>query len=276
MKFILAAWALVASNVFAGPVQIVTTSGPGSLSDQAARHIQPLLAKELGREVVVLNVAGANGVLGFREFSRLPKDGGHILIGSFALAYTAKTLPQADYDPLRDFAPVMGLTRTPLRVLVPANSPAKDINGLVELSKAKGGLMGGSSHPSTALILTLLDNKTGTRTTPVNYRQGAMLFADLASGQLDYSVGGGHSTAAALLEEGRLREIGRLDDLGIEDFSWTGVFVHAGNENGKTAEAIKRVVNADTVKIPGNPFFKADAEALRRLVQREYSLIPQP
>lgn len=273
MKFVLAAWMLVASNVFAGPLTIVTTSGSGSLSDQVARNIQPLLAKELGRDVVVMNIPGANGAIGFREFHRMPKEAGNVLIGSFALAYVAKTMPPNDFDPLKDFVPVTGLTHVPMRILVPANSPAKDVRGLVELSKAKGGLMGGSTHPSTSITLTLLDKKVGTSTTHVNYRQAAHLYTDLTAGLLDYTIGG-NQTAVSFIEDGRVRDLGRIDEMGIEDFSWTGLFVQAGNENGKVAEAIKRVINAQSMNIMGQPFLKADADDLRRLVKREYALIP--
>lgn len=274
MKFLFGLLLWVSLSVSANPVSIVTTSGPGSLSDQVARHIQPLLSKELGVEVVVVNAPGANGLVGLRAFHQLA--GNHLLIGSFSVPYVAKTTPQKDFDPLVDFAPVMGLTHTPLNITVPANSPAKDMASLAKLSKEKGGLKGGTSHPSTNISMALIDKAFGATTEPINYKQTAQLYTELAAGLLDYTVGGGNQASVALVQSGHLRNIARADQVGIPDFSWTALFVKSGNENGPLANAAKRAINADSMRGLSQPFFKADASAMRAQVQREYTLIPAP
>lgn len=271
MKKLFACLLLVATNVFAIPVTIVTTAGPGSMSDQVARHIQPLLAKELGVEVLVMNSPGANGLIGLRTFHQLQGD--HILIGSFAVPYVAKALPQKDFDPMTDFAPVVGLVHPPMLILVPASSPAKDMPGLIALSKAKGGLKGGSAHPSANVSMELLNKTVGIRTDQINYKQVSQLYVDLSSGLLDYTFGGGSSSAASLLQSGHLRSLGRLDQLGVPDFSWTALFVKAGQEQGRAAQAARKVVNPENMAALPHPFFKADATKLRQLLVFEYSVI---
>lgn len=271
MKRLLAALLFAVTGAFASPVTIVTTSGPGSLSDQVARHLQPLLAKELGTEVLVVNSPGANGLIGLRAFHQLQGD--HILIGSFAVPFVAKTMPQKDFDPMTDFTPVVGLTHAPMHVLVPASSPAKDMAGLTALSKTKGKLKGGSSHPSANVSMSLLDKTIGMNTEQVNYKQGAQLYAELSSGLLDYTFGGATSAAAALIQSGHLRSLGRLDQTGVPDFSWTALFVKAGQEQGRAAQAARKVVSAENMASLSHPFFKADATKLRQMLVFEYGVI---
>lgn len=276
MKKLIVALSLLASSAFAAPVNIVTTSGPGSLSDQAARYIQPLLAKELGEEVIVVNVPGASGLVGMRAFNQLPKNEGHVLLGSFALAFVAKTMPQPDFDPLTAFTPVVGMTHVPLSVTVPSTSPAKSVSDFVKMSAEKGGLRGGTSHPSTDISMMLLDKQLGMRTEPVAYKQTAQLYTDLAAGVIDYTIGGGNKVAVGLIESGKLRVLERINDFGIEDFSWTGLFMHAGAENSRVFEALKRVVTKSNMQDLKQPLFDADAATLRKLVAKEYALIPAP
>ena len=274
MKKLLAALFFVVTGACASPVSIVTTSGPGSLSDQVARHLQPLLAKELGSEVVVMNAPGANGLIGLRAFHQTQGD--HILIGSFAVPFVAKTMPQKDFDPIADFSPVTGLTHAAMHILVPASSPAKDFAGLVALSNSKGRLKGGSSHPSANISMGLLDKAAGTNTEQINYKQGAQLYAELASGLLDYTFGGATSSALAMIQAGHLRSLGRLDQLGVPDFSWTALFVKSGNENGKVAAAARKIVNAENMASLSQPFFRADSRTLQRMIEQEYRVIPAP
>jgi tripartite-type tricarboxylate transporter receptor subunit TctC len=198
------------------------------------------------------------------------------LIGSFAVPFVAKTLPQKDFDPISEFVPVVGLTHAPMNILVPAKSPVKDVAGLVALSKANNGLKGGTAHPSANASMHILDKTIGTNTQQINYKQITQLYTDLSSGILDYAFGGATSSAAALVQSGHLRSLGRLDQTGVPDFSWTALFVKAGNENGKVAQAAKKVVTAENMAALPQPFFKADAATLRSQLLREYALIPIP
>ncbi len=263
---------LMAGNAFAAPLIIVTTSGPGSLSDQVARYIQPLLSKELSVEVIVLNAPGANGVIGLREFSQTSGD--HVLIGSFAVPYVAKVNPQKEFNPVKDFVPVVGLTHAPMHILVPASSPVKDAQGLIAKFKADGSLRGGSAHPSADISMALLDKTLGTTTQTINYRQLSQLYMDLAAGRIDYAFGGATSSAAALLQSGQLRSLGRLDQLGVPDFSWTALFVKTGNENGKAAIAAQKVITFKNMAGLSQPFFSADSQKLQQMLRSEYELIP--
>jgi tripartite-type tricarboxylate transporter receptor subunit TctC len=272
VKRFLCVFLLLATNVFASTVNIVTTSGPGSLSDQVARYIQPLLAKELGVEVVVVNAPGGNGVVGLRAFNQL--NGDHLLIGSFAVPYVAKVSPQKDFDPVKDFTPIAGLVYPPMHVIVPVNSPAKTLTEFIELARKNGELKGGASHPSTNISMTLFDKAAGVTTQQVNYKQGVQLYTDLAAGLLDYTFGGSVAVSGALIQGGRLKSLGRLDQLGVPDFSWIALFVKTGSESSKVSQAAKKVSSAEYMAGLPQPFFKTDAAALRNQILREHNLIP--
>ena len=161
-----------------------------------------------------------------------------------------------------------------MHILVPANSPAKSINDLVELSKNKQGLKGGSSHPSADISMMLLDKTLSIKTEVINYKQLGQLYVDLTAARIDYAFGGATSSAAALLQSGQLRSLGRLDQTGVPDFSWTALFVKSSDENGKVAKAAKKIINAESMKSLPQPFFDVNSDRLRQIVLKEYLLIP--
>ncbi len=226
---------LGASTAFAQPpLMLVTTTGAGSFSDTAARHFAPLLEKELGRPVLVQNIPGANGIIGLRAFNGMT-GGDAILIAGTVNGFVSITAPQPDFDPLKDFVPVFGLAETPQLLLVKKDSPIKSFSDL------RGRrLMGGSSHPSTDMSIMVLDQKVGSETTLVRYKQISQLATELAGGFVDFTIGGaGNAATQGLFESGLVRSIGEVTSVGVPAFSWLGFFAHS-----KAISAQKPVIKA--------------------------------
>lgn len=269
----------IATTAYAGPMSILTTSGPGSLSDTAARFIQPLLAKEFNGTVIVENISGALGSIGMRAYQERPADGNTLLVGGTQVPYVSKKGPSIGFDPMEEFEPLYGLSYAPQLILVAKDSPIHSYKDLGVLYKKKGHLNGGSSHPSTEMSLALLDKVTGATTTIVSYKMGVQLASELAGGFIDYTVSAsGNTSTQGLLSTGILRSVGTLHELGVEEFSWTGLFIHKN-----TPPEVKARLRASVTKVMNSPEmqkfhqtpFLIDAAGITKLMLREYSLIPK-
>lgn len=163
-------------------VQITVPFGVGGGTDTFVRTIQPFVEKQLGVDLVVLNVPGAGSVTGSRSVISKDPDGYSVLV-NHATLLTNMAVGKADFD-VSSYALAASTTSIPLVVAVPASSLA---NSLDEL---KGLLMGGD--PVIA----------GVNIGAVNHFALLMLEAELGAGKFRYvQTGGGAKTIAALLGE---------------------------------------------------------------------------
>lgn len=115
------------------PVKLVVGFPPGTGPDVVART----LAQKWGPQVVVDNRAGAGGQIAAQGVAKAAPDGATLLLGevgsiSIAPATTAK-LP---YDPLRELVPVSEVVRSDFVLVVPAQSPARDLKGFLDAARA--------------------------------------------------------------------------------------------------------------------------------------------
>lgn len=231
--------AFAALPLHAAALTFVTLTGAGSLSDTALRTVAPALERESGEAVVVLNQPGGGGVVGLRHARNMPHA---VLVGNSSLGHVQLTGAAPDLDPLNDYVPLYGLTRSEFGVFVSAQSAVTSVSDL------KGSLLVGTASPMSVMSAALLDQKLGTSSTVVNYKQFGQALADLAGGRLDYMTGPVNAAAVqGLLQAGRLKQVGTLADLGVADFSWSGFFVHRSTpaEERKRLEGIlQRAVNS--------------------------------
>ena len=72
------------------PVRIVVGFPPGGATDLVARAIQPKLTASLGKQVVVDNRPGANGVIGLEVLARSEPDGHTVGIGHIRICATGQ------------------------------------------------------------------------------------------------------------------------------------------------------------------------------------------
>jgi len=122
-------------------VHIVNPFPPGGSVDVMARLLAQKLSENLGQQVIVENRAGAGGNTGADSVAKSEPDGYTLLFsapGPLAVNATlyAKGLP---FDPVRDFAPIALFATTPLVLMVNNGLPAKNVQELIALAKAKPG-----------------------------------------------------------------------------------------------------------------------------------------
>lgn len=163
-------------------VQITVPFGAGGGTDTFVRTIQPFVEKQLGADLVVLNVPGAGSVTGSRGVISKDPDGYSVLV-NHATLLTNMAVGKADFD-VSSYELAASTTSIPLVVAVPASSAA---NSLDELKALLSG-----ADPVIA----------GVNIGAVNHFAMLMLEAELDAGKFRYvQTGGGAKTIAALLGE---------------------------------------------------------------------------
>ena len=136
------ACAALAQGYPSHPVRFVVPFPPGSLPDQIARVIGPQLQDSLGQPFVIENRPGAIGVIGTAEAARAAPDGHTILMTTNSTLAAAESLfRKLQYDPVRDFAPIMLISKTSMILLVRPEFPAHSLKDFISLARSKSGAL---------------------------------------------------------------------------------------------------------------------------------------
>lgn len=118
---------------------IVVCFPAGGGTDIAVRMISNDLAEALGKPVIVENRGGAGGNIAIAAVARAEPDGYTLLGCSSAFVVNPSLYPQALYDPIKDFAPVMLIGAAPNVFVVPAASDMKSFSELIARARANPG-----------------------------------------------------------------------------------------------------------------------------------------
>jgi tripartite-type tricarboxylate transporter receptor subunit TctC len=260
------------------PLRMIVPFATGGGTDIQARLFSAKLQPLLGQQVIVDNRTGAGGNIGAELVAKSPPDGYTVLFQSASLAVNASLYRKLNYNALRDFAPVMLVSSTPLILVVHPSVPAKTVKELVALAKARPGVFnfGSNSTGTTShLAAELLKTMTGTQMTHVPYKGSGQAVIALASGEIDMLF---TTILAALphMEAGRMRALAvttlkrwpsmpklpTVDETlkGFESDNWYGLFFPA-----KTPQPIVARFHAEMTKVLN------DAE-VRKLMENQGAL----
>src|ERR1044072_2539570 len=121
----------------AKPLRMVVPFAPGGGTDVIARYVAAGLLEAWGRQVIVDNRAGANGIIGTEIVAHAPPDGYTLLFVSSPHSINPSLYPKLPYDTLRDFAPISMVATSPYVLVVHPSLPAKSVKDLIALAKAK-------------------------------------------------------------------------------------------------------------------------------------------
>lgn len=192
-------------------VRIIVPFPPGGPADGSARVLAEAMAPQLGKPVIVENRPGGGGVVGITAAAQ-SKDGHTLLMGSTSMVITPSLVPNLSYDVTRDFDPIGMVSAQPLILVVPASSPLRSVDDLVQAAKARpGALTAANSGNGTLSHLTteLFSIRTGVSITSVPYRGESALMPDLLSGTVSLGFLNLPITLP-LVRDGRLRALAVL------------------------------------------------------------------
>ena len=193
------------------PVTLVVGYSAGGSVDLVARAVAPELARRLGQQVVVENVAGAGGTLGAAKVVAARPDGYTLLLGSPSeVGINQLITRQARYDGLQDLAAVGMIGAQPLVLVAGPRTAATDANAFrALLAQQPGKLSYATSGIGTPLHLAgeLIKREGGVDMVHVPYRGAPQMATDLLGGQVDFAVFV-LSSALPHIREGRMKAIG--------------------------------------------------------------------
>lgn len=192
------------------PVHIIVGLTAGSGVDIMARMVGQKLAESMGQPFIIENKPGAGSNIGTRYAAAAEPDGYTIFVSTIANAINATLYKNLPFDVLKDFSPVILAATAPNILIVNPSVPAKSVQELIALAKAKPGkLTVGSSGIGTAPQMTaaLFRHRAGINVVDVPFKGGPEATAALLGGQIDYLVAI-TSTALPHIKAGRVHALG--------------------------------------------------------------------
>ncbi len=121
------------------PLRIIVPFPAGGAADVTSRLLGEHMAKGLGQPVIAENRPGAGAVIGYELAARAPGDGHTLLVVFPSFVINPAVKQGLKYDPLRDFKAVGQTISLPMAFAVNPSVPAKSIQELVALARAKPG-----------------------------------------------------------------------------------------------------------------------------------------
>ncbi|WP_144639422.1 Bug family tripartite tricarboxylate transporter substrate binding protein [Bordetella genomosp. 13] len=287
------------------PLRIVVPLAPGGTVDLVARLVAKGLSEQLGQSVVVENKPGASGLIGTREVARAKPDGYTLLAVANTFVSAPYFVPEAGYDPIKDFAPVTQTCQIPMVLVAHPSVPERDVRALIARARAHPGEVSYASSGigSTGYIAAeLFSRQAQVKLLGVSYKGNGQALTDVVGGQV-MTMFDQVSTSGPYIKTGKLNALAvstatrsaLLPDVptvaeaglpGYEDATFNAILAPAGTPApviAKLYEAIARVLADPALKaqlasqgIDAAPSGSPDAFGKALLAaQRKYRAIAQ-
>ena len=241
------------------PVRVLIAFPAGGTIDTLGRIIAQKLTEAWGQNVVIENRPGGGGNIGAAAAAKSAPDGYTLHLGAQTLAVNVTLQPSTEFDPVKDFDPIMLVATAQDVLLVPPNSPFRSVRELIDYAKAHPGELnyaslgtGTSGHLATVMFSEL----AGIKLQHVPYTSVSQATTDVISGRIAVFLPtlGGHlgNVAAgrmrALAVSGTTRatqlpDVPTFNELGVkfvDETSWYALFAPKG-----TRKEIIAKVNAE-------------------------------
>jgi tripartite-type tricarboxylate transporter receptor subunit TctC len=257
------------------PIRLIVPFAPGGSTDSQARIVADYLGRELGQQMVVVNIGGAGGTIGLNQAAKAAPDGYTFVTATPSLTINPYIQKDIAYDPIRDFEPVALVATSPIVLVVPLESTIKSVQDLIDVAKAKPGEVkygsagiGSATHLSSALFAAMVDINL----IHVPYRGAGPAILDLMGGRLDLQfenapsvlgqVRGGTLRGIAVGSSKRstmLPELPTIGDTvpGYEATSWFGLLAPT-----KTPRAVVDKINAAVNKALADPAVQKQMDSI--------------
>ena len=276
------------------PVRFIVPYPAGGSTDVGARLIGDYISRALGQQIVVENKSGGSGNIGFEAAAKSAADGYTVLIAPDQVT-SAPHVFKVNFDPLKDFVPVIQVSRQPVVLAVHPKLGVSSIAELVALAKQRPGLsyatsgVGSQQHMTAEWFARL----AGIKLEHVPYRGGAQAINDLVAGHVmigslgstplipHYKAGALRLLAQTTADRApSLPDVPTYQEAGIALAldQWLGVLVPAG-----TPAAIVARLNSEIGKALSDPAIRdgllksaqepvgGSAEAFGRLMRDDYA-----
>jgi len=277
------------------PIRFIVPFPAGGSTDVGARVVGDYVARTLGQQIVVENRTGGSGSIGFEFAAKSTPDGYTVLIAPDQVTSAPHVL-KVSFDPLKDFLPVIQLSRQPVVLAVHPKLGVSTLAELVTLAKQRPGLsyatsgVGSQQHMAAEWFAKI----AGIRLDHVPYRGGAQAINDLVAGHVMIASLGStplipHHRAGTLrllaqttaARSPGLADVPTYQEAGLKELvldQWLGALVPAGTPAGIVARLNTEMNNALVQALIRDSFLQSaqepvggSAEQFGRLLREDFA-----
>ena len=169
------------------PITLIVPWPAGGSTDRHMRTLAEIAGKHLGQNIIVENKPGGGGTLGPGTMARTAKPDGYT-ISQFPLGMLRiPHMQKMQWDPLKDFTHIIGVSGYTFGFTVRADSPYKTFNDYIEAArKAPGKIDFGSTGTGTSphLLIEEVSDVTGVQLNHIPFKGNADLMQALLGGHV--------------------------------------------------------------------------------------------
>jgi len=158
------------------PITLIVPWPAGGSTDTHLRKLSELASKHLGQPIIIENKPGFGGMLGPAQMAKSAAPDGYTLAQLTVNAFRAPYMQKVDWDPMRDFTYIIGVSGYTFGLVVKADSQFKTFNDLIAYAKANPGQVSYSSTgngTSPHLLIEVVADKAGVKLLHVPYKGNA-------------------------------------------------------------------------------------------------------
>ena len=250
------------------PIKFVVPFGAGGANDLVARAVAEAASKQLGQPIIIDNKPGAGSVLGSDIVAKSAPDGYTFLAPAGGIITNPLIKAKMPYAP-DALVPVVMMAVSPSVIVVPADSPYKDLKSLVAASKQGQGLnfstAGTGSTPH--FVAEMLKVGAGAKLQIIPYKSGSEGVVAVIGKQVDATseaslvvlpqIKGGKLKALASTWNRRIAALPDLPTAQEQGFGnvfighWSGVFAPKGTPEdilNKVNEAVNTALKSPELR----------------------------
>ena len=282
------------------PITLIVPYSPGGPLDGVARLLAEHAGKTLKQTIIVENKPGAGGNIGASMVARARPDGYSIVMGAVAThAINPWLYKSLNYDPIKDFAPVLLVSEVPNVLVVSTAFSEKhniksvaDLLGYARANPGKLNYASGGNGSAGHLAGELLKQRTGIDAVHVPYQGASPAKLSLLSDQTQFMFDN-LASALPLVHDKKVRalavttkapsnimkDVPTMETEGIKDFdisTWFGIFATGGTPEpvvAKLHDAFAAAMTDEAVKkqllIMGSDTAPSSSQDFAEMVKRE-------
>ncbi|MFO1327977.1 MAG: tripartite tricarboxylate transporter substrate binding protein [Rubrivivax sp.] len=170
------------------PITIIVGVAPGGALDALSRLVAKGMGTALKQPVIVENVVGAGGLLGFQRLAKSEPNGHTLMFSNNSMVLIPLLHPKSGLDVVADTTPIGGVANVPMVLGVSLKSGIADLPALLARLRAPGaqtnlgsGGPGTTAHLAEAMLLQL----SGGKGELVQYRGSGPALNDLMAGTIE-------------------------------------------------------------------------------------------
>lgn len=186
----LAAGLAAAAPAVAQPLNYVIAFPAGGESDVTARIQEPILRKITNRDVVIQYKVGAGGATAWASLNKLPADGNTIMGTNLPHIFLQPMQKDVGYK-TEDIVNVYIFQQTPDAIVVPADSPYKTLQDLIDAAKKTPGaitISGSGTNSGPHLSTATFNQLAGVKLTYIPFSGTATSVAAMLGKQVNAAM----------------------------------------------------------------------------------------